>query len=312
MKNENSLTKPSVICLLAGICCLLWGSAFPSVKISYEMFSIPADDTWAQILFAGIRFFTAGVLVILFNLAFGRVLKLKRESVFPAVKLASVQTVLQYLFFYIGLAHTTGVKASIIEASNVFFAILIPTLVIRSEKLTVNKIMGCIVGFTGVVLINIRGGSIDSSFSFNGEFFLLVSALMYALSSVMVKEYSKTESPVALSSYQFIFGGAFMTAVALLKGARLHPADYRALLMLVYLAFISATAYSIWSLLLKYNPVSRVSVYGFLNPVFGVMLSALLLGESDIINLTSLACLFLVSAGIYLVNSEKTKAPNQQ
>ena len=305
---KADLTNPFVICILAGISCLLWGSAFPCVKIAYRLFNISSDDTWAQILFAGIRFFTAGLMIYLTCLVFGRRLTVKKESVLNVFKLASVQTVFQYFFFYVGLAHTSGVKASIIEATNVFFAILIPTLILRHEKLTKNKIAGCIIGFMGVAVINLKGNTIDAGFSFNGEFFLLVSTLMYAISSVMVKEYSKEENPVALSSFQFMAGGAVMTVAALIKGTRLQMVSLEAIMMLLYLAFISACAYSLWALLLKYNPVSSVAVYGFLNPVFGVLLSAMFLGEIGILNLTTLSCLVMVSAGIYLVNKEKKES----
>lgn len=301
-ETEARLTKPVTVCLIAALCCLLWGSAFPCVKISYEMFAIAGSDSFSQILFAGIRFFLAGILIIVFNLAAGRLLVPKKESTVPIIKLSMVQTVLQYLFFYIGLANTSGVKASIIEASNVFFAIMIPTLVLKKEKMTFQKAAGCLIGFLGVVLINLRGNSIDAGFRFNGEFFLLISALMYAVSSVMVKEYSSNENPVTLSAYQFLIGGAVMIAAGLAGKGTVHPSSPAAFMMLIYLAFISATAYSLWSVLLKYNPVCTVAVYGFLNPVFGVFLSAVLLGESRIFSLFSLLCLILVSSGIYMVN----------
>lgn len=301
-ETEARLTKPVTVCLIAALCCFLWGSAFPCVKISYEMFAIADSDSFSQILFAGIRFFLAGILIIVFNLAAGRLLVPKKESAVPIIKLSMVQTVLQYLFFYIGLANTSGVKASIIEASNVFFAIMIPTLVLKKEKMTFQKAAGCLIGFLGVVLINLRGNSIDAGFRLNGEFFLLISALMYAVSSVMVKEYSSNENPVTLSAYQFLIGGAVMIAAGLAGKGTVHPSSPAAFMMLIYLAFISATAYSLWSVLLKYNPVSTVAVYGFLNPVFGVFLSAVLLGESRIFSLFSLLCLILVSSGIYMVN----------
>lgn len=306
-ETEARITKPVTVCLIAALCCFLWGSAFPCVKISYEMFAIAGSDSFSQILFAGIRFFLAGILIIVFNLAAGRLLVPKKESAVPIIKLSMVQTVLQYLFFYIGLANTSGVKASIIEASNVFFAIMIPTLVLKKEKMTFQKAAGCLIGFLGVVLINLRGNSIDAGFRFNGEFFLLISALMYAVSSVMVKEYSSNENPVTLSAYQFLIGGAVMIAAGLAGKGTVHPSSPAAFMMLVYLAFISATAYSLWSVLLKYNPVSTVAVYGFLNPVFGVFLSAVLLGESRIFSLFSLLCLILVSSGIYMVNRPSRK-----
>ena len=76
--------------------------------------------------------------------------------------------------------------------------------------------------------------------------------------------------------------------------------------LLVFLALVSAVAYSLWGSLLIYNPVSRVTVFGFMNPVFGVLLSALLLGETDQASgILGLLSLLLVSVGIYVVNSGK-------
>ena len=61
------LKKTWVVCLLASVSCFLWGSAFPGVKIGYEWFQIASGETAAQILFAGCRFFLAGILVIFFG-----------------------------------------------------------------------------------------------------------------------------------------------------------------------------------------------------------------------------------------------------
>lgn len=81
--------------------------------------------------------------------------------------------------------------------------------------------------------------------------------------------------------------------------------------MLVYLALVSAVAYSLWGILLKYNSISKVAVFGFMTPVFGVILSALLLpGENQALGVKSFAALVLVCAGIYAVNHvrpEKTE-----
>ncbi len=79
-----------------------------------------------------------------------------------------------------------------------------------------------------------------------------------------------------------------------------------AYVLLLYLGFLSAVAYTLWGVLLKYNPVSRVTVFGFMNPVFGVILSAILLGEKgQAFNGSTLAALVLVCMGIYVVNREK-------
>lgn len=302
--NQKLLTKTPVVCLLTLICCLLWGSAFPVVKIGYRMFSIASSDVGGQILFAGIRFFLAGVLVILFGSIASRKLLLPRRSALAPICLLSLaQTIIQYFFFYIGLANTTGVKSSIIDASNTFFAILMASLLFRYEKLTRLKLLGCAAGFAGVILINLAGGSFDFHMKLTGEGFILIAALSYALSSVLVKKFSASENPVMLSGWQFILGGLVLAAGGFAMGGRISGFTPSSVLLLLYMAMISAVAYSLWGILLKYNPVSRIAVFGFMNPVFGVILSALLLGEKNqAFSLYGLAALALVSLGIFLVN----------
>lgn len=302
---ETFLTKPIVICLLASICCILWGSAFPSIKIGYKLFNIASADTASQMLFAGLRFTLAGILAIIIgSIISKKILIPKKESYKSIFKLSMVQTVLQYVCFYVGLANTTGVKASIIEASNVFLAILIPSLMLKHENLTIKKMLGCIIGFMGVVIINLNGASLDINMKLSGEGLIFMSAVMYALSSILVKEYSKNEQPVVLSGYQFILGGIVMILIGIFTGGKVSGFNLNSTLLLIYMALISAVAYSLWSILLKYNPVGKVAVFGFLNPVCGVILSAILLKEGNVFNIFGMISLILVCVGIYMVNRE--------
>lgn len=309
MKKEM-MQKTAVVWLLAMVCCLLWGSAFPCVKIGYDLFRIDASDTASQIVFAGTRFFLAGVLTLIFGSISQKRLLIPKKMDIPMIgKLALFQTILQYLFFYIGLAHTTGVKSSIIEAANVFIAILIASLIFHQEALTRQKMIGCVIGFAGVVLINLSGGGMDMSFQWNGEFFILLSTLAYALSSVFVKRYSSISDPVLLSGWQFCFGGLVMVLAGRIMGGSLTFYESGCVPLLLYMALISAVAYSLWAVLLKYNPVSRVTVFGFMNPVFGVILSALLLHENgQAFTLRGVTSLILVCIGIYIVNRSGSEA----
>lgn len=304
MEKNKILTKTWVVCLLAMLCCFLWGSAFPCIKIGYELFEVSSQQTASQILFAGVRFTLAGVLVVLISsIAQRRLLMPKKTSWGMIAKVSMCQTVLQYLFFYIGLAHTTGVKGSIIEGSHVFFSILIASLFFHQEKLTGAKAAGCIIGFSGVVLVNLSGGEMGGGMAWNGEGFLLLACIAYALSSVLIKGYSQRENPVTISGYQFMLGGIIMTGIGAAAGGSLHPASAGAYLMLLYLAMISAVAYSVWGIILKYNSVSKVTIFGFMTPIFGVVLSAVFLGEAGSIPwLQCLGALALVSGGIYIVN----------
>ena len=111
-----------------------------------------------------------------------------------------------------------------------------------------------------------------------------------------------------MSGYQFIAGGLVLVAVGAAMGGRLQLDSFTAFAILIYLAALSATAYSLWGVLLKYNPVSKVSIYSFMTPVFGVVLSVIMLPESSNVELLNLfITLILVCSGIFLINYNKTK-----
>lgn len=306
---EKTFRKTSVVCMLAMVCCLLWGSAFPCIKIGYSLFEIPAGDTASQILFAGMRFTAAGILAWIFGSIIARKPLVPEKNAYSKIALLSLfQTILQYLFFYVGLAHTTGVKSSVIKGADVFICILVSALVFRLEKLTPKKIIGCIIGMAGVIIINLAGGSIDMSVTLLGEGFIVFSMLAHTMSSVLIKIFSKEHNPVMLSSFQFTLGGIVMIICGLIFGGTLPVITAKGVLMLIYLALVSSIAYSLWSILLKYNPVSRISVFGFMNPVFGVILSALLLGETEqAFSINAVIALALICAGIVIVNKTSSK-----
>ncbi|MNJ69701.1 EamA-like transporter family protein [compost metagenome] len=92
-----------------------------------------------------------------------------------------------------------------------------------------------------------------------------------------------------------------LTLLGLLLGGQVTHFTLGSTLNLTYLALLSSVAFCLWNLLLKYNKVGSVSVYNFLIPVFGALLSAIFLGET-IFEIKNLFALVFVSIGIYLVN----------
>ena len=300
------ITKPLGIGLLACLCCLLWGSATPAIKIGYEWFGIGAGEVASRILFAGVRFVLAGILTVIFgSIIAGKILLPKKTSYGMICKLGLVQTVFQYIFFYMGLAYTTGVKSAIINGSQTFIAILMACLIFKYEKLTLQKFLGCLIGFAGVVVINFDPSGLTGGFTFRGEGAILIAAIAYALSSALVKKYSQKESPVVLSGYQFIFGGIIMTVCGLFMGGHLSGWCFKPVILLLYMALISSVAYSVWGILLKANPVGKVAAYSFTNPIFSVLLSFAFLGETSSFGWELLLALALVCGGIFLVNRVK-------
>ena len=324
-KHASVLQKTPVVFLLALLCCALWGSAFPCIKFGYEWLHIAQNDAASQLLFAGLRFMLAGCLtIVLFPLltARRRILLPNRRAFSKIVILAMLQTFLQYLFFYIGLSHTTASKASVLNSLHVFVAVLAACLLFHQERLGRNKIVACVLGFAGVVLVNISGGG-GMQISLLGEGFMLFAAVSYAFSSVVLKRFAQTQDPVMLSGWQFLLGGVLLCLVGVCAGGRIDfvshvgvsnvpgspleafvfaLARWRGVWMLLYLALVSAVAYAVWGILLRENPVSRITVFGFLNPICGVVLSVLLRGEGDMLHWRNLIALCLVCAGIVLAN----------
>ncbi len=310
MKTKLDLTDMKVVLLAAGLCCFLWGSAAPAIKIGYRLFQIDSADTASILMFAGIRFTLAGFLVILYHsMTSGHWIMPPKGSGIPIGSLALSQTVLQYLFYYIGLSHASGVHSAIITGTNVFFSMLCASLIFRYEKLDIRKITGCILGFMGIIIVNLSGSGPEGGFSlsFFGEGFVLMAQIFYAVSGSLIKKHSRTFDVVTLSGYQFMAGGMILFAIGCAFGGTLSGAvGPSAFVLLIYLGILSAVAYTLWGMLLKYNPVSRVTVFGFMNPVFGVILSAIFLGESgQALTWNTLAALILVCLGIYVVNREK-------
>ena len=309
-KASSVWTSSAGVFLFATISCFLWGSAFPCIKVGYGLFGIPGGDAASQMLFAGTRFFLAGIgVIVTMSLIRRRPLLPKRTSWGRIVVLSLFQTTLQYLLFYYGMAHASGVGGSIVKSTNTFFCVLIAALVFHLERLTPRKVLGCALGFLGVLLVTVTGTG-QMGFTLAGEGVVLVSTLAAATSSSLIQVFSRKDDPVMMSGWQFVVGGLTLIAVGLAGGGRLQPSGPEALVLLAYMAFISAGAYTLWSVLLSHNPVSRVTIYGFANPVFGVILSAIILGEADAVSpLMAAVALALVAAGTIIVNMRRGDAP---
>ncbi|MEE3354809.1 MAG: DMT family transporter [Candidatus Weimeria sp.] len=312
MKEKTIWEKQPVVILGALFCCFLWGSASPAIKIGYEIFGIAPGDTAGRLLFAGIRFMIAGGMVIGYDSLQKRRFCRPAKGAWRKVAILSVfQTSVHYILFYMGLAYTSGVRGSIINSVGTFFSIFLAVWIFRFEKLTLRKALGSLVGFLGV-LICVTGGSFGQMFQGGlrpeGEGALLLSAFCGAMASNLIKRIARTEDPVTMSGWQFLTGGVTLVVMAVFMGGRLQLHSPAGIPLILYMGFISAGAYTVWSVLLKYNPVSTVTVLGFMNPVFGVLLSVVFLREaSEAASLAGVAALLLVSVGVVIVNYNPKK-----
>ncbi|WP_312229506.1 DMT family transporter [Pseudescherichia sp.] len=289
----------------ATLCCLLWGSSYPAIKSGYELFAIATDDIPSKIVFAGYRFLFAGLLLLLFAMAQRKpIARLSPRQYGQLAILGLTQTSIQYIFFYIGLAFTTGVKGSIMNATGTFFSVLLAHLIYKNDRLSYNKSIGCVLGFTGVMLVNFNHSLLDFSFSMMGDGFVVLAAFILSASMLYGKRISQTVDPTVMTGWQLAFGGGVLVLGGYLTGGTLVVHSVTAAVLLGYLTLLSSIAFALWSVLLKYNRVSMIAPFNFVIPVAGTVLSAIFLGE-NILEMKYAIALVLVCSGIWWVNKPK-------
>ncbi|MBA2964242.1 MULTISPECIES: DMT family transporter [Ramlibacter] len=298
---HSVFARPAVVVSLATLCCLLWGSAYPAIKGGYALLQIAPDDLGGKMLFAGWRFLLAGLVLLALAWATGRRLGVRSgRDVGALFALGATQTALQYVFFYIGLSHTTGVKSSILNATGTFFSVLLAHFIYRHERITHRKALGCLVGFAGVLVVNVSPQLARFDVTLLGEGFVVIAAFVLAAASIYGKRLSQRFDAVAMTGAQLAIGGAILLLVGWAAGGSLAHWSWDAAALMAYMVLLSAVAFSLWTILLKHNPVSLVAVFNFLVPVFGAVLSAIFLGES-VLEWKNLLALVLVCAGIAMV-----------
>ena len=298
----KKLASNKIFATFAAIfCCALWGISTPIVKIGYN--HIDEAHVPSLLLWVGLQFVVSGVLTICVYSAVSKKLLLpKKENVKGVVIVSMLQTVLQYALLYIGLSLTTSVKGAILKSTDVFFVVLIASLIFKLEKLTAKKLIACVIGFSGVVIMNLDG----LSFNINplGDGLVLIGIISYSFSVVMTKLFAEKEDPIVLCGYQMSLGGAVLSLIGLVFNGKF---DFVKMMpVFVCLSLIYAVSYTMWTILLKYNQPSSVTIYSFMMPVFGVIFSSLLLSESGgVATVNLIIALVFVCAGILLWGYEK-------
>lgn len=282
-RNHSIFQNSAAVVILAVLCVLFWGSAASWIKIGYGAMELDQTHIPSLLLFAGIRFgITGSVIVLIFSCLEKRFLYPANLPEWQRVGILMVfETFLQYVPYYIGLTRTSGTVAAVIHGCNGFTTILVAVVLFRSEKMTLRKAAGCFLGICAVLLMNLSGLRQGVHMTVSGEGLLVLAQMGYVIGVNLTKVYGKDSDPVMLTGWQFVIGGMVMAAVGCGTGGSLVLKHLPAVGVLAYLSIFGAITYAVWSLLLKYNAVSRIAVYNFLTPLFGILFSVLLLKELD-------------------------------
>ena len=288
--------------LLAILCALGWSLAYPFIKLGYGELQIDSADLGSKILFAGIRFFAAGLLVLAFSALQKRKLAVTRKEVPWLTLFALVNTARHYLFSYIGLSYIPSARSTILDSMGSFFLIILSGLFLEDDTFSVKKIAGCLLGFCGILTISItpRGG-LFSGISFLGDGMILLNACCAAGGGILTRFISKKMDMMTATGYGMSAGGLMLLLVGLMVGVR-QPWNLSlwGVTILFVLVLISAVCFGIYNMLLANHPISKVAIYNSLIPVFGVMFSSLLLREP--FSWQYILAAGLTAAGVYVVN----------
>lgn len=282
----------------AVLCTALWGSAAPCIKVGYGMFGIESGHTFSQLVFAGARFMLAGLLVLLASVLRGRRIVPRRDEYKPILWISLCQTMVQYVCYYVGLSMTTGLKGAVLSGTQTFFALILAHLFLQNDKMNRNKAIGCLCGFVGVLVLGLGG---LNGFNLSGDGLVLLSAVSAGAGALVSRIFTPGRDPMLLTGWQLLIGGTVLLCIGKVGGGRLGEITLPGVLLLAYLALLSAIAFTIWTALLGKFPVSKVGLFGFLIPVFGALFSAVMLAE-NVFTLRNIAALALVSGGIAIAN----------
>lgn len=300
-KLDQWFSIPAVAVGMAIFCNVVWGTAFPFIKMGYRLFAIDSADTASIMCFAGVRFMIGGLLVFIFgSLLQGKILPMPKGKLFLAsAGLGLWQTTLQYAFYYSAVALLTGSMGGILNSTQSFMGVILAHFIYgAADRINAPKALGCILGFGGVLVVTLGNHGSGSPL---GIFSMLAASAVMAASGPMNKALGKVANSFSVCVINLGIGGLAMLLIGLALGGSLSPQSPAALPVLIYLAFVSGAGYLLWQLLMKNNPVSQISMFGLIIPIVNVLLSALLNGE-PLFEWNYLVALALVGVGIWLVN----------
>lgn len=309
MLNQLLKSKPFLITSLIAIFCnILWGTAFPVLKIVYADMGIVSNDLGGTITFISLRFLLAGILVFIFGLfTKAPLFKLNKSQFMLIVILGLFNTTLQYFFFNIGVNNTPGIKASILGQVGIFFSVVLAHFVYKNDKLNIRKILGLCLGFLGIILVNLNKGNEGFlNFTLLGEGFMIFSGIVSSLAMFIAKKIGKELPSIVYTSWQMIIGAILLFFLGHFMGGDVRSLHFSPLstLLFIYLALLSSVAFCLWYYILQYRKIGEISLYKFFVPVSGTLLTALFVPGESLIPIHLVALIF-VSIGIVIVNKQK-------
>lgn len=303
VKSLPLFQRPFWVSCFALTAAVVWGWAYPLIKMGFEEFAITPDMTGNKILFAGVRFTFSGLIILAFAKAKHRSFAMRRKTDWWFMLLfALLNTTFHYSTFYIGLSFSAGARAAILNSLSVFLLVIMACIFFKSDRFTMGKVLGCVLGFAGILALNI-GGAESGHFTLLGDGMIIVNALCSAVASLLTRSLIKRVDVFVGTGYSLGLGGLLLLVPSLLAGATMPQITCWGLVILLLLIGISALSFVLYNKLISCNPVGKVAIFNSLIPVVGAVTSCLCLGETFYWKYVIAGA--LATAGIYIINKQK-------
>ena len=302
--------KKSRILLTAMISCTLWASAFPAVKLLFTELGIGSDAS-AKIALAGMRFFTAGLLILVTSYIMNKKAPLPEKSQWGNLFLVGMfQTAGLYSLYYVSIAFVTGVKAAVLSQGGVFYMIILAYLFL-GERVKRKHLFGIFWGLIGIIVLNIASIGNDAqlfSMSFQGEGLLLMSGVFGSIGQILAKKRCTGMPPMTLNGWQMTFGGgALLIAGVIMNGGIVPLTSGFGIFLMLYSIMVAAVGFTVWYSLLQKVNINDIVPYRLTIPVLGSIFSAIILpGESITVNI--IFGLVFVVIGMYVISVPEKRA----
>jgi drug/metabolite transporter (DMT)-like permease len=275
----ESTERPATwkLLLAFGIIYFVWGSTFLGIRIGVR--EVP------PLLFAGMRFFAAGIAVFGWVLAKGATLPKGREWASVSLVAFLIFVVDYGCLFWAEQRVPSGLAAVMLATIPLFMA-LSEILLLRTQKLTLRLAGALLIGLGGVAVLVSRALSLgEEPINRAGAIALVIASLSWSISSALMRKLPLPASKVVSSGAQMLLGGAFLflasAAFGEYHGFHLQAVSREAWLALIYLivagSIVGFTAY-VW--LLHHESPTKVGTYAYVNPVVAVAIGHFLGGEA--------------------------------
>lgn len=258
-----------------GVVCFVWGTTYLAIAVAIE--------TLPVVLFPGLRFTIAGMVLLGVRLLQGAKLPRRRADLLNLLLIGVLMVGAGNLCVVWAEHHVTSGFAALLVGTSPFGMALLERAR-GGERLTKNKVVGLVIGFTGLVILvapELTGGGFNLMFLL-GVLAIQIGVVGWNWGSIVSKYHvSKDIDPIMSAALQMLFGGIFVSIVGLAMGdAASFHFSARSLAAFLYLVvFGSLVTYAAYIYALSKLPTSTTSLYAYVNPVVALFLGWLILNE---------------------------------